>query len=52
MSTHTVAKRSAKQNYADDIICHDLGKLEVEGFETILLRHAGIVYNINIRDLT
>ncbi len=30
---------------------HDLRMLEVEGFQTILIRYAGIVYNVNIREL-
>ena len=35
----------------DDVMHHDLRMLEVEGFQTILTRYAGAIYNVNIREL-
>ncbi len=35
----------------DDAMHHDLRILEVEKFQTILIRYAGAIYNVNIREL-
>ncbi len=46
-----IASQKNQEQLQDVAMHQDLRILEVEGFQTILIRYAGIVYDVNTREL-